>query len=100
LREWNGPVDGWGSGRKDLAAPGRRRWLGAHSLASGEGFHRYMPWCRVVWSATGAFSRPVGVVAVALRIRQLASGRAVRGRRPAPPARTCAACGARAAPWS
>jgi Phage integrase, N-terminal SAM-like domain len=42
----------------------------------------------------------VGVVAVALRIRQLASGRAVRGRRPAPPARTCAARGARAAPCS
>ena len=34
---------------------------------------------------------------MALRIRQLASGRAARGRRPAPPTRTCAARGARAA---
>jgi len=42
---------------KILPPLGRRRWLGAHSLASGEGFHRYMPWCRVVWSATGALGR-------------------------------------------
>jgi len=34
LGEWNGPPDRRGGGRKDLAAPGRRRWLGAHSLAS------------------------------------------------------------------
>ena len=66
----SGTVRGTGevAAEKDLAAPGRRRWLDAHSLASGEGFHRYLPWCRVVRPVTGALGRLVGVVAVALRI--------------------------------
>jgi len=34
----------------------------------GEGLHRYMPWCRVVWPVTGARGRLGSVVAVALRI--------------------------------
>ena len=41
---------------------------GSALLATVEGFHRYLPWCRVVRSVTGALGRLVGVVAVALRI--------------------------------